>query len=497
MTKKSQGRELIKQLVTKGRELDAKLKELEAQAEAWPRIVATATKNNIGAPAARALLEEVQTTKREMKATSAEIEENRAALASFLAGMRVQATEAVAEAKLREDFMAQYGWQDSRPMGPPDENWSLPSWAIKTTEEPASGDILSGAPDMATSSPPEETPAAAAEFPNQDQNISRQTPPTPVQPVSNRKPAQPDSPSVFDIGLSDATIKMFVNKAKPHQAAHPSPLPTSSKALSASTSLSSRVTSTAPTYLSSSAKSGGREVPLSPSNPTCQDLETGGELPGGHDSTVGASPELQLRSALPSLQVNDSSLLPNMPDMSLSQSYAQRGEISPGLPCRATPEPQDELTSSIPPTLSSARMLHSASLDLSPELPQLQTINLRDIINPRRTQRSDTPEVPELQTVNLRDISNKSSSGTSPRNDIQEIPVLPASQTLATSSSTKLELRDTPEAPELSYNYRGHSVREASNTPEAPKLLSNRARALSESPETPVLQTINLRRSAK
>ena len=33
-------------------------------------------------------------------------------------------------------------------------------------------------------------------------------------------------------------------------------------------------------------------------------------------------------------QVNDSSLLPNMPDMSLSQSYAQRGEISPGLPCR-------------------------------------------------------------------------------------------------------------------------------------------------------------------
>ena len=74
--------------------------------QAWPRIVATATKNNIGAPAAMAFLEEVgwniihlystvltlqvQTTKKEMKATSAEIEENRAALASFLAGMRVQ-----------------------------------------------------------------------------------------------------------------------------------------------------------------------------------------------------------------------------------------------------------------------------------------------------------------------------------------------------------------------------------------------------------------------
>ena len=71
-------------LVVKSRELDAKLKELEAQAEvnfslvewnqsmskdkiinhikcqAWPRIVATAAKNNIGAPAARALLEEVK-----------------------------------------------------------------------------------------------------------------------------------------------------------------------------------------------------------------------------------------------------------------------------------------------------------------------------------------------------------------------------------------------------------------------------------------------------
>ena len=74
-------------LVVKSRELDAKdAKDLEAQAEvnfslmewyhlrnnlfssvhakcqAWPRIVATAAKNNIGAPAARALLEEVNFT---------------------------------------------------------------------------------------------------------------------------------------------------------------------------------------------------------------------------------------------------------------------------------------------------------------------------------------------------------------------------------------------------------------------------------------------------
>jgi len=496
--KKNQGGDLIRELVAKGRELDAKLKELEAQAEAWPRIVATASKNNIGAPAARALLQEVQTTKKEMKASSAEIEENRAALSSFLTGMRAQATEAVAEAKLREDFMGQYGWQDSRPMGPPDENWTLPTWATttNTTEEPpTSGDILSGAPAMAATSalPSElETPAAAAEFCNPDQNISRQTPPTPVlQPASNRKKVQPDSPSVFDIGLSDATIKMFVNKAKPQQAANPSPLSMmSSKALPSSSSTSG-ISSTAPNLATTYASSKAGEVSPTISSSQAQGL---GAQELGHDSTVGASPELQLRSALPCLQVNDSSLLPNMPDMSLSQSYAQRGEISPGLPCRATPEPQDELTSSgIPPKLSSSRMLHSASLDLSPELPQLQTINLRDIINPRRTQRSDTPEVPELQTINLRDISK---GPPTPGDTTPEVPTLP-SHTLALASSNKHEPRDTPEAPELSYNYRGHSVREASNTPEAPKLLSGKIRALSESPETPVLQTINLRRSAK
>ena len=85
--------------------------------------------------------------------------------------------------------------------------------------------------------------------------------------------------------------------------------------------------------------------------------------------------------------------------------------------------------------------LPSANLDLSPELPELQTINLRDIINPRRVQRSDTPEVPELETVNLRQTSNKEN----------------VSQNQNLASAAKYESRDTPEAPELSNNYRfGH-----------------------------------------
>jgi len=489
MPKTDQARGFIRELVVKSRELDAKLKELEAQAEAWPRIVATATKNNIGAPAARALLEEVQTTKREIRATSAEIEENSAKLSSFLAGMRVQATEAVAEAKVREDFMAQYGWRDSMPMGPPDENWTLPSWAVNLSNEEIQdqkANIQIESQEPADDLTPEETPAAASEFSNQQQNNRKQAPPTPVQPVSSRK-AEPDSPSVFDIGLSDATIKMFVNKAKPQSARHQALSPVS---------LPSRVVSTAKTKASANQRTSGQKSPVPPTisnfsaayqepehdRTTDQDQDQDQDHDPGQDSTLGASPELQLRSALPSLQVNDSCLLPNMPDMSLSQSYAQKGEISPGLPCRTTPEPQEEVTSNAaPPCLSSSRMLHSANLDLSPELPELQTINLRDIINPRRVQRSDTPEVPELETVNLRQTSNKEN----------------VSQNQNLASAAKYESRDTPEAPELSNNYRGHNIREASNTPEAPRLFSKQTRALSESPETPVLQTINLRRSAK
>jgi len=478
-----QARGFIRELVVKSRELDAKLKELEAQAEAWPRIVATAQKNNIGAPAARALLEEVQTTKREIRATSAEIEENSAKLSSFLAGMRVQATEAVAEAKVREDFMAQYGWKDSMPMGPPDENWTLPPWAAKSSNEEVQDQKASiQSQEYADDLTPEETPAAASEFSTQQQNNRKQAPPTPVQPVSSRK-AEPDSPSVFDIGLSDATIKMFVNKAKPQSAHHQALSPVS---------LPAKVISTAKTKASANQEISGQKSPVPPtiSNFSAAYQEPEHNLTTdqdqdqdpGQDSTLGASPELQLRSALPSLQVNDSCLLPNMPDMSLSQSYAQKGEISPGLPCRTTPEPQEEVTTkAAPPCLSSSRMLHSANLDLSPELPELQTINLRDIINPRRVQRSDTPEVPELETVNLRPTSNKEN----------------VSQNQNLASSAKYESRDTPEAPELSNNYRGHNIREASNTPEAPKLFSKHTRALSESPETPVLQTINLRRSAK
>ena len=182
-------------------------------------------------------------------------------------------------------------------MGPPDENWSLPSWAVKDTEQAPSGDIPPGAPATAMALSPEETPAAAAEFSDQEQNISRQN-------ASNRK-VQPDSPSVFDIGLSDATIKMFVNKAKP-QAANPSLNLTSSKALSASTSSSSTSRSSSRV---TSAKPGGREVPVSPSNFSCQAPDLEAREPGGHDSTVGASPELQLRSALPSLQVTHSNTL--------------------------------------------------------------------------------------------------------------------------------------------------------------------------------------------
>ena len=193
------------------------------------------------------------------------------------------------------------------PMGPPDENWTLPSWAVNLSNEEIQdqkANIQIESQESADDLTPEETLAAAAsEFSNQQQNNRKQAPPTPVQPVSSRK-AEPDSPSVFDIGLSDATIKMFVNKAKPQSARHQALSPVS---------LPSRVVSTAKTKASANQRTSGQKSPVPPtiSNFSAayqepeHDLTTDQDQDQdpGQDSTLGASPELQLRSALPSLQV--------------------------------------------------------------------------------------------------------------------------------------------------------------------------------------------------
>ena len=153
--------------------------------------------------------------------------------------------------------MAQYGWRDSMPMGPPDENWTLPSWVAKSSNEEIQdqkANTHNESQQPAKDLTPEETPAAAAELSNQKQINPKKAPPTPVQPVSSRK-AQPDSPSVFDIGLSDAKIKMFVNKAKPRSAHHQALSPVS---------LPSKVISTAKTEASANQKTSGQKSPVPP-----------------------------------------------------------------------------------------------------------------------------------------------------------------------------------------------------------------------------------------
>ena len=66
--------------------------------------------------------------------------------------------------------MAQYGWRDSMPMGPPDENWTLPSWAVNSSNEEIQdqkANIQIESQEPADYLTPEETPAAASEFSNQ------------------------------------------------------------------------------------------------------------------------------------------------------------------------------------------------------------------------------------------------------------------------------------------------------------------------------------------
>ena len=53
------------------------------------------------------------------------------------------------------------------PMGPPDENWTLPSWAAKSSNEEIQDQKANTQIESQTDAEdltPEETPAAAAEF---------------------------------------------------------------------------------------------------------------------------------------------------------------------------------------------------------------------------------------------------------------------------------------------------------------------------------------------
>ena len=444
---------LLAGLKSLGGALDRRLGQLEAQAEGL-HLLATGRPGH-GAPGSEALVAEARGVGTEVASCLETVVEQRMAMVEFLAGMQQLMAQVERETSVQERFLGQYGWEDGRPYTPASLDWSRPP-----EEESAVG--LSC-----------EEEHGGQEEPEVQENIK--SPKSAVRPGTKTIPVA--SPTIFDIGLSDATMKMLLAKAKPPATRSPSPPPTHSLAGGVQKLLGQPPSPTPPyvrPLLSPSPPSPLQSLrpptsTASPETPLIQTLYLP-KLNTFNDSQTGASPELHLRSALPSLQPP--------PDLSLTGSSS--GEISPGLPRRtATP------TISAPAISSNPRTL----LD-TPELPVLQTMDLRKVVAAARLQAtapsSTTPEEPVLQ----------SRLPKTPVAILRREPVLsdtPEEPVLQTMDLRKLVAGARLQAPAPS-----------STTPEEPMLQSRpsktpvailrKAPVVSATPEEPVLQTIDLRR---
>lgn len=430
MPKKNPRPDFIQEMVSVCRVLDRRLVEVEAMAEGLPALAASG-RAGVGAPATWALVEEMKGLKMEASAMNDYVVGEREKLGQFLQEMKGQMGEIFSSTRAMEEFMAQYGWQDRNPVTEESLDWSTPP-------------------------PPEEAPPSEAEAPLVGDSAS----PLPGSGEPSTAGALPpgagthrsDSPSsIFDLGLSDATLRMLVSQAKPKG---PSAPPTTV----APPSRSPRLTS----HLSTGTLEAGRRVlarsPLrSPALPQLHSSSA-----SVLEDTLGGSP-LLLRSKLSSL--------PPMPDTSLSHSFAQGLEISPGLPRRVTPEPREDTTTlarqEVEETLKAPPYLHPRALRPpldSPSPPHLQTMDIRKLVaSTKDTARTLTPEEPTLQTIDLRNLVTR----------------------VQTAGAA------TPEEPVLASLPHQGSTRTGARTPEVPLA---RPRIVTESPETPVLQTMVLRK---
>jgi len=425
MPKKNPGPDFIQELVAVSRSLDQRLVEVEALAEGLPALAASGRAGS-GAPATWALVEEMEGLKMEAAAMADFVVGEREKLGQFLQDLKGQMGEIFSHTAAMEEFMAQYGWQDRSPVTEESLDWSTPP-------------------------PPEEAPPSEAEAPQVEDSSS--PPPGPGESSSTRAaPVRSASPSsIFDLGLSEATMRMLVSQAKPKG---PSAPPTTV----APPSPSPRLTS----HLSTGTLEAGRRIiaksPLR--SPALPHLHTSSS--SVLEDTIGGSP-LLLRSKLSSL--------PPMPDTSLSHSFAQGLEISPGLPRRFTPEPrEDTLTLARPgpmETLEAPPYLNPRTLRPpldSPSPPHLQTMDIRRLVaSTKAAALTLTPEEPTLQTIDLRNLVTRVQTAGA------AAPGEPAMASLPLQGGT-----------------RGRAM-----TPEAPPA---RPRVVTESPETPVLRTMVLKK---
>eukprot|EP00090_Calanus_glacialis_P003896 TRINITY_DN12927_c0_g1_i1.p1 TRINITY_DN12927_c0_g1~~TRINITY_DN12927_c0_g1_i1.p1 ORF type:complete len:535 (-),score=193.72 TRINITY_DN12927_c0_g1_i1:183-1688(-) len=495
--------------------MDRQVADLERET----RTAVLTAKGPYASNAADQVRDEAAALSREIENSLGTVVEEKNNMASFLDEMRVQFGEIVTETLKMEEFMGQYGFKSNTPVNLDDMlNWDAPEESlapaaasefgeelIENVEEPADMSIheTDTITSMPVANPKSKTPL--------------------VQPA---KPSTSDSPNFFDVGLSSLAMELYIGKSvKPNQpkprheaptanAANPEVHPKHKSSSGALLLPNSYVNKASPARML-------RPQPLSAAD-FIQD-----------DSIYAASPVLRLSSKL--TQQSDLSNMSNMSNMSAMDSV----DITPGLPSRkkhSAPVPS-------PPDTPITARLASVPADIdSPHLPELQTVNFAHFNwqqsssaspdlpvklqykpparptqatpeLPRMPPNCDTPELPDLQTMDIRKLVKDSApvrmvptaepslltreimSNVSRENTPEE-PQLTGHYNQLKHLNTHLTSmkENTPEEPQLTsqYNYQPHLANASplpkKNTPELPELSIMQERpARTQSPETPVL----------
>ena len=313
-----------------------------------------------------------------------------------------------------EEFMGQYGWMPKEPIDMSILDWSDKTAPVESTYAPAA----------ATGFDQDSSQAAESQETNKAPILRSQNK---TQAASYQNPIKEET--IFDIGLSDATLKLLLSKKKPSQQAPTAP--------------QGSISVVHPPPSIPQLKLPAPSIPGPAPLATCPSSEPSGSInlldESDLDDSHVASPILKLRSKLHCLS--------SIVDSSLSQSYIGATEISPGLPRRMTPVSSDDTVMQSPSMASVGLLRKSSELLLSktPECPELQTMDVRKLISKHVAEQpvKTTPEEP-LLTSQLRNLSTVPKVGT--------------------------EKEGTPETPELTHHHQ--------------------KKTLTETPETPVLETM-------
>jgi len=435
------------------RSVDKQVADLERET----RTAVLVSKGPYASNAADQLRDEAAALNREIENSLGTVVEERNNMTSFLEEMRVQFGEIVSETLKMEEFMGQYGFKSKTPVNLEDIlNWDVPQESTLTPPAAAEfgKEVLENIDTADTSVHDTDTMIAVP--------MSK---PKSKTPPAQTKPAVTDSPNFFDVGLSNLAMELYAGKSVRSNQPRPKPdqpLPRQDQ-------------------LPNKAPSPQVYLKPQPQNASAYIQD---------DSMYAASPVLRLSSKL--TKQTDLSNMSNMSNMSTLDTVDV--DITPGLPSRKKSSARPANLPDTPVTARLSTVTATAPENDTPVMPELQTVNFATFnwqqsssaspdlqsIKPKsqppgrpstpdlpmsNLPTSDTPELPDLQTMDIRKLVLDSK----PARRIT--PTEPSLHTRGMMCEVVKE--NTPEEPQLTghYNqYKHLTTTEKENTPEEPQL---------------------------